>query len=184
MTTMRHHHDEHHPPRPLGFTIVPRRPLGFAIVPSLLLSVFPFCFLILFCSFFSFHATITHRPTGLPPSTHQSRTSLPFRLTSHPISNPHPISQQSLTQSPTQSLPNLLPMRMLMMMMTMTMTTATTTTKVTLADTVILQRHAYHTRSDVKGLAGKFWAPTLVRAASFYAPFSAGSLRFHTPLSR
>ena len=28
------------------------------------------------------------------------------------------------------------------------------------------------------------WAPTLVRAASFYAPFSAGSgdVRFHTPL--
>ena len=54
----------------------------------------------------------------------------------------------------------------------------------TLADTVILQRHAYHTRSDVKGLAGQLWAPTLVRAASFYAPFSAGSgdVRYHTPL--
>ena len=33
-------------------------------------------------------------------------------------------------------------------------------------------------------MAGQLWAPTLVRAASFYAPFSAGSgdVRFHTPL--
>ena len=171
---------------PPGRSLSPLSPAGRSVSPlspPCFFLFFPFAFLSFFV-LFSFHATITHRPTGLPPSTHQSRTSLPFRLTPHPISNPHPISQQSLTQSPTQSLPNLLPMRMLMMMMTMTMTTATTTTKVTLADAVILQRHAYHTRSDVKGLAGKFWAPTLVRAASFYAPFSAGSLRFHTPLSR
>ena len=170
-----------------GRSLSPLSPAGRSVSPwspPCFFLFFPFAFLSFVVLFFSFHATITHRPTGLPPSTHQSRTSLPFRLISHPIFNPHPISQQSLTQSPTQSLPNLLPMRMLVMMMTMTMTTATTTTKVTLAHTVILQRHAYHTRSDVKGLAGKFWAPTLVRAASFYAPFSAGSLRFHTPLSR
>ena len=40
------------------------------------------------CRFCVLHTTITHRPTGLPPSTHQSRTSLPFRPTPHPISHP------------------------------------------------------------------------------------------------
>ena len=67
----------------------PRRPLGFTIVPPCFFLLLLFAFLSFFFSFsFLFHTTITHRPTGLPPSTHQSRTSLPFRPTPHPISHP------------------------------------------------------------------------------------------------
>ena len=53
----------------------------------------------------------------------------------------------------------------------------------TLADTVILQRHGYHTRSDVKG-----WQDSCGHPRSCVPPHStqlsagSGEVRFHTPL--